>query len=88
MKTLIHTMGLFVVLTAVGFATSAQTARECSIGKICDITGQVNGMSHDIFFWVIIYTINPTEPSFLRCFRSDIICPAAIAEDDIELRGR
>jgi hypothetical protein len=43
-----------------GKETIKRLLRECSIGKICDITGQVNGLSHDIFFWVIIYTVNPT----------------------------
>ena len=43
-----------------GKETIKRLLRECSIGKVCDITGQVNGMSHDIFFWVTIYTINPT----------------------------
>jgi hypothetical protein len=29
----------------------------CSLGKLCEISGQMNGLSHDVFFWVHIYSI-------------------------------
>jgi hypothetical protein len=29
----------------------------CSLGKPCEISGQMNGLTHDVFFWVQIYSI-------------------------------
>jgi hypothetical protein len=29
----------------------------CLLGKLCEISGQMNGLSHDVFFWVQIYSI-------------------------------
>ena len=29
----------------------------CSPGKLCEISGLMNGLTHDVFFWVQIYSI-------------------------------
>jgi hypothetical protein len=36
--------------------------RKCSLGKPCRIVGYVNGLSHDVYFFVKIDTISAKEP--------------------------
>lgn len=31
--------------------------KACSLGKLCEVSGQASGLSHDVFFWVQIYSI-------------------------------
>jgi hypothetical protein len=31
-----------------------QILRSCSLGKLCRVVGYVNGLSHDVYFWVRI----------------------------------
>jgi hypothetical protein len=47
--------------TALSYTLREETIRRllkvCSLGKLCEISGQMNGLSHDVFFWVQIYSI-------------------------------
>jgi hypothetical protein len=48
--------------TALRYTLKEETIRRllnvCSLGKLCEISGQMNGLSHDVFFWVQMYSIN------------------------------
>jgi hypothetical protein len=35
--------------------------RTCSLGKLCRIVGYVNGLSHDVYFWVKIDSVSAKE---------------------------
>jgi hypothetical protein len=37
--------------------TIRRLLRFCSVGKRCEISGLMNGLSHDVYFWVQIYSI-------------------------------
>lgn len=38
-------------------ATIRRLLNTCSRGKLCEISGQMSGLTHDVFFWVQIYSI-------------------------------
>lgn len=49
-----------------GHATTKYTLREktirqvlqaCAVGRLCEITGTMNGISHDVWFWVGITSV-------------------------------
>jgi hypothetical protein len=37
--------------------TIIQVLKACSLGHLCEIAGQMNGISHDIWFWVAITSV-------------------------------
>ena len=37
--------------------TIRRLLKVCSIGEPCEISGQMSGLTHDVFFWVEIYSI-------------------------------
>lgn len=47
--------------TALRYTLKEETIRRllsvCSVGKLCEISGQMNGLTHDVFFWVQIYSV-------------------------------
>jgi hypothetical protein len=45
-------------------ATNRRLLKACTVGKFCEISGHMNGMSHDIFFWVDIYSIVPSSETY------------------------
>ena len=46
---------------ALRYTLKGETVRRllsvCSFGKLCEISGQMNGLTHDVFFWEQIYSI-------------------------------